>query len=217
MGEWKALKKASGAGWKELEREAGTGWKSLNWESAYEDFTTYVEVDPSGRLGVTTNTITATTLNRNQSAHIYKDFGVDYFDALNIQFKTRYISGSEWGFAGHFGLANVINNRVNFGSTDLSVECSAGSYYRLVRGDYANHDAYASTLGATYYCTLERSAGSDTATLKIRIGSHTGTLMDVLIVSGFGTIKWRYLYGYLSRGDGDNYYASGWTQNIKIL
>ena len=33
MGEWKALKKASGTGWKELEREAGTGWKALLWKT----------------------------------------------------------------------------------------------------------------------------------------------------------------------------------------
>lgn len=33
MGEWKAVKKAAGAGWKELEREAGTGWKALEWDS----------------------------------------------------------------------------------------------------------------------------------------------------------------------------------------
>lgn len=29
MGEWRALKKASGTGWKELERESGTGWKAI--------------------------------------------------------------------------------------------------------------------------------------------------------------------------------------------
>ena len=37
MGEWKALKKASGTGWKELERESGTGWKALLWELFFED------------------------------------------------------------------------------------------------------------------------------------------------------------------------------------
>lgn len=33
MGEWKALKKASGTGLKELEREAGTGWRALEWQT----------------------------------------------------------------------------------------------------------------------------------------------------------------------------------------
>ena len=32
MGEWKALKKASGTGWKGLERQSGTGWRMLYWE-----------------------------------------------------------------------------------------------------------------------------------------------------------------------------------------
>lgn len=38
MGEWKALKKASGTAWKELERESGSGgWKALKWYFLYED------------------------------------------------------------------------------------------------------------------------------------------------------------------------------------
>lgn len=46
MGEWKALKKASGTDWKELERESGSGWKALLWEIAFEDQFTGSNGDP---------------------------------------------------------------------------------------------------------------------------------------------------------------------------
>ena len=45
-----------------------------------EDLTTYIEVDPNGRLVVDSAKVVATALSRNEDAYVYKDFGIDHFD-----------------------------------------------------------------------------------------------------------------------------------------
>lgn len=71
MGEWKALKKASGTGWKELERELGTGWKALEWESVDIDVGAVAE-DGSTHMAGSTRTAICFTNPVNENGTLTK-------------------------------------------------------------------------------------------------------------------------------------------------
>ncbi len=61
---------------------------------AQQDFDTYTEVDPNGDISIVDTLITVTTLARDVSAYVYKDFGVDYFEGdIQVHFKLHIPSG----------------------------------------------------------------------------------------------------------------------------
>ena len=183
--------------------------------TGYEVLTVYTEVDPNAHLTVTTNKVTG-GMWRNEDAYLYKDFGVDYFDALNIQFEMECTGGDSNGLGVFFALSNTINDVHEFGSTDLwvSFEPWTTKFLRLNRN--ATIDTYNAALSTTYYCTLNRTSGNDEVELEIRTGSHSGALVDTLNVTGFGTAKWRYLYAMNTRNTASATYVNGWTQNIDL-
>jgi hypothetical protein len=58
---------------------------------AYQDLTTYTEVDPNGHISTTSTRITYTNLAFNEDAYDYSDKGVDHFNGdfthlLDIKF-----------------------------------------------------------------------------------------------------------------------------------
>ena len=61
----------------------------------YEDFTAFTEVDPNSRFVATASRITFTGLQRDETAYVYKDKGVDFFDGdFEHQFNVHITAGS---------------------------------------------------------------------------------------------------------------------------
>lgn len=180
-----------------------------------EDLSTYTEVDLGFHLSKTASRVTASDVQGNTDAYVYKDFGTSYFDNINLQFSIRLdYDSTEWGGA-NVGFANNVDDANHWSGTTLSVAI------------YVNMDlpAYIIEFGTdycivspdtTYYCTLIRTG--NTATLQIYTDAERTTLFDTLSVSGLSTTKWRYFYPFVSSNDGDTEaYFTGYTENFLFL
>lgn len=187
---------------------------------SYEDLTTYTKVDPSGRLSNIGTTVTFADLRRSETAHLYKDYGIDHFNALNIEFETKITSANNSSAVLVLCVTNVVGNMGSFASTDISTEIyrtASGIGIVLVRGNHvAASDYYYISSNTTYYMRLERTAGSDTVVLKIYSDSNRTNLLATRSVSGFGSTKYRYLYALGTRTYAASYAISGVTGMIDI-
>jgi len=108
---------------------------------ATQDLTAYTEVDTSSRLTVTSSTVTVSSLVRQETAYVYKDFGEDYF-AVDFSFRFQInVSAIDDGFYfSPFCLADVLET-INTMSGDTYV------YVALYRS------------GANFYCVLTKRSG----------------------------------------------------------
>jgi len=189
-------------------------------EITFENLLTYTEVDPNSRIEVTTTRATGTGLTWSESARVYKDKGMNFFNALDIDF---VINATEISTVNDMlitlSLANRITGLSKFGSTDISVVFynSAGvKYIYLIKGTWANKDTYACSSNTVYYCTLERAVGADVVYLKIYSDSARTVLLDTLSRSGFGVVKWKYIYAMNTYTSAGGEVASGYCENIQI-
>ena len=183
----------------------------------------YYEADPANHISVTSSVAEGTGLTRNESAYVYRDFGANYFDALDINFEMYLSAGSDLAAAGNFGLTvNTVGSTNTWGTSDIRIlvnKTGSGEYkFSLVRGGaVAAYQTYVGSANTLYYCSLTRSAGSDTVQLKIYSDANRTTQLDSLSVSGFGTAtKYRYLYPLASQNDGKTAAWNGYFQNITI-
>ena len=171
---------------------------------AYEDFTTYTEVDSGTYLTVATNKATGVDIPGNVDVYLYKDFTADYFNALDVDW-TGYIedesSTNRYGLGGP-AFANVVGELGDLENTDfISCAQSRGSsvaWIRIIRGNDVASDWYVGSTETIYYFTISRAAGNDTVNLYVYSDSARTSLLDTVSVSGFGTAKWRYVYGVMT-------------------
>ena len=194
---------------------------------AVEDFTTYTETDSAGHLTVTSTKATIASGNDNNIYNLFKDFGADYFNALDIDFTIRLTTGVTTDAI--VGIA-VINSATptteTMGGTLTSTDISVAQYWYnttaiwLSRGNFggiADTTGGVLALNTDYYCTLIRSASSDTVTLEIYSDSGRTTLIDTLSVSGYGTgTKWQYMYGFMNANFGASDTLNGFVENMDL-
>ncbi len=188
---------------------------------AVEDFTTYTEVGVG--FTITAPKILCEDVDRDVDAYVYKDYGVDNFDGLNIDFEILILATSDINALIGMALSNVINDSSGFAVTDVNVTIAelGGPTFRmdLRRGNTVASDiAFGLSPSTIYYCTLTRDAGEDIITLKIYDDSGRTSLVDTLTVAGFGTVKWRYAYGAVNHnaGTGGRNF-DGYVQNMEFL
>lgn len=185
-----------------------------------ENFLSYTETDPNSKLTVTEPKVTAANLLRNEDAYVYKDFGSNYFDTLNIQFEMYISSATGTNGIGQMGLTvSVINDATGWGTSDIGVRgyrpTSSTQQIQLFRGNVASTTSDVS-INTLYYCTLSRTAGSDTVILAIYSNPERTIIVDSISLSGYGTAKYRYLYGISSYNDGNSIRYDGYFQNFNI-
>jgi len=78
---------------------------------AYEDLTTFTEVDPNSHIAVTSARATFAALTRDEDAYVYKDWCEDYFNDNFEHLLEAYASGKiTYGLAVIWGLANTIDD-----------------------------------------------------------------------------------------------------------
>jgi hypothetical protein len=185
-----------------------------------QDFTTYTNTETAGTLTIAATRITAINENNADVSYVYKDFGASYFDSLSIVFEALIETASSTGV--HTGVVLSTNvGEVQDVATNLFVDLNreTGGYrVGLWRGDVAetSYIDYLISPATIYYFLLQRIAGSDTVTLKVY--SDVGKTTQVgatLSVSGFGTTKWRYLYG-INHWHQTAKLFSGYIQNMSI-
>jgi len=171
-----------------------------------EDLGTYVEVDPNYHLSIggVVGGIYAANLNRGEDAYVYKSFGADHFNRIELEFESN-ISWSTTSIYGMVtvGFANVVND-VSGWSDCLNVRISRNA---ITLGSDTDSDSYTSKPDISYYLRLYRATGSDTAELKIYSDSARTTLLDTLSVDGVGSsVKFQYFYPAASYNIGKTEY-----------
>lgn len=186
-----------------------------------EDLTTYTEVDPNGRISKTASRVTLSYLTCVEDAYLYKDFGASYFDKIDLKFDGMISSTS--GYSGECiaGFSNLVDDANGWSSYHIKVcfyrNSSSGTYwvYILTATDY---QAYQISANTTYYLTLTRDAGSNSATLKIYSDSARTTLLQSLSVTGVGaTSKFRYFFPAVSANTGESTsYFYGYYENFLL-
>ncbi len=190
-----------------------------------EDYTTYIENDPNGRFAVTANTITVTGLRRDDTTTwVYKDFGVDFFEALplGIDFDCQADSMANASTIPAFVLSNTIEHWIDLfdhGDAYTLQMTSTGAgvkllFFDAVGGTARDYDSFANTLGARRYCTFTRSGA--TGTVKIYSDSGRTTLLDTLIVTTGYAAGLRYFMPTSNYGSGAGA-ASGDVSNHELL
>lgn len=183
-----------------------------------EDFTTYTEVDAGGKLTVISSKITAANLLRNEDSYVYKDYTAGFFNALDIDFEVFISSVSDAGQGiAVMGLTvSIVNDTTAWGTSDIGVLFLAETTIRLIRGNQVAFDSSITlTVNTLYYCTLARTASSDTVTCTIYSDAGRTSVVDTLSISGYGTgTTYRYLYGLASFNTVEAVRFDGYIQNM---
>ena len=160
----------------------------------YEDFTTYTEDDPNSRVSVYKNEIDVVDLARNEVAHVYKDFGTDYFKTFTHKVDAKPVSGE--AFAGGnvgAGVFWMVYNSANRYYILLEFYCPSYIFLLSSMSDGTHSDYYNGySYGTMYYFTILRT---DTeATAKIYSDSARTNLIDTLTVPVDSGLTFDYLY-----------------------
>jgi len=178
---------------------------------AYVDYTTLTEVDPNNRIGVATNTLTATSLTRNESAYVYDDKTAAHFDGdFEHLMDCQSTASGSLALASVWALTNVIDDLggIYVASGDfLSLQFLDNStvlQLKLVEVDGGNfyNDFYTPSSSTRYYCKIKRVEGTGTyGTIYCYIYDDSGrtNLVDTLSVALHTSKKdFRYLFGMSS-------------------
>lgn len=194
--------------------------------AAFEDFTTYTEVDPNTKIAVTSTRVTWTAMSSADSARVYKDMGAAHFDASFTHLWELSLDGATTDGTGGYGwaVANV-SNLAGPGSTvdHLRVRISdEGSLWLLTwemfsttaTQDFDSGMSY----NTVYYCKTVRDEAVGTfGTLYNYVYSDSGrtTLINTETVTLHGNVDFQYLYAMTGQGSGVNS-MQGFVQNFDL-
>ena len=192
-------------------------WRELLWETAYEDFTTFTEVDiAADRIQKTANHVDHIAY-RNEDTYLYKDYGVGHFGNFThkIKWKGNIVS------SGAMGIFWVVANNLD----DVKgLDDNNYSHLRLVAYDdsryiylYENHNGtlyfngpYTFTNDTWYYIKIVKSGTSLNA--YIYSDSSYSNLLHTLSLTLHSDQTNRYLYACNTYNTGNSY---GMTQDIE--
>lgn len=189
---------------------------------ATENFTTYTEVDTNNRLSETASRVTCVATVANEETYLYKDFNANHFDALSIDFEIYCASQPTYPYGrGGIGISNTLASSYEFASTDVSAFAMARPlgvcWIWIDRGADIAYDYYIGLTDTLYYCTLSRPTGNDTVTLTIYQDATRLVQLASLPITGFGTVKWQYAFGFAGANSGDaDRLFDGYVQNMDL-
>jgi len=200
------------------------GCMELNYtyifEVENENFTTYIEVDIEGTVSKTASRITFTSMDRDDTAYVYKDFGEDYFAGdFSMDVTHRESSALITGYAGGWALWNKVDDTTGCsGGTGIQVFMYRPSnpnwYIRQWTDGVATTDS--SILAGAYttkYLTIER-VGSRISCMLYNDAERTDLWDNITVYQEL--TAYRYLYGLQSLDSGDSDYYTGYVQDLNI-
>lgn len=195
---------------------------NAKFEDPYEDFTTYTELDPHSRFSVTSTKITITNLKQNEDIHawVYDDKGSGHFGSFDHLFEAEWIAVSYDPQFYHWCVSNDLDAPntwwTNYDEAMGIAIRPAGNKVELVSHENHGYDYKwgKPAAGTWWYYEVVRSGTSLTAYL--RSGSHTGSLIDTLVVALPSSSKtYRYVFG-ANANNNDVHTYSGATQNLDL-
>lgn len=200
---------------------------------ATENFTTYTETDPGGKITVTSSKVDVATLLDSEVSRVYKDAGVNHFAGDYEHLVTVYCSS-----ATVTGLSNVVWAVANVSNGDVALNGfgndanwlrmyeETGSTASLYLQENDGGSSYTDTntslsLSTPYYLKIKRDESIGTyGTLYCYIYSDSGrtSLVDTLSIT-LHTSKKDYQYVYAHAGwnsEAGSYSWTGYTENLDL-
>ncbi len=218
----------------------------LAWpvQGATENFTTWPETDPEGHLTVSTSSVVASAVNREDVCYVSKDFGAAYWDddfAVRFQFVPGAVTHDDGScFLGLCAFTTVETDWYNvsqggsggYGVTPFYSRDTNGYFLRLrmvkpFERFLASSDYIYVSTGTTYYVTFERDYDGGTYnkglyTLTVCTGNYDGesgsSLVDSVTIDAPSTAgtDFRYVMTGLSQLNGGVQAASGTISNLDL-
>ncbi len=204
---------------------------------AFEDFTTYTEVDTGGKLSETSSRVTFASMNNDAATYLYKDKTAGFFSAefkFNADIKLTAITNG----SGNHGLVMLVNDlavlNTNLGGNKPQVGIligdESGTDYLLyaceINGGNQNLSSASASLAenTTYFCQITRDESIGTfGTLYLDIyptdADRTAktNIISALSLALSQKVDFRYVMGvqnYSSAGGGAN--VSGYIENLDL-
>lgn len=187
-------------------------------DPSYEDFTTYVEVDPGTYLDVGENRCNFTDVDRGIVCYLNNFKGTDHFTNFTHQFEVEFTKAESIGYVKVWGVSD--NNDTLDNDGDLSLGCNpvTANVPRCFVRDWGNvvGDLMNLALNTHYYVTIEREGSNLNAT--VRTGSHEGSYVDHSDITTANTNAKDYIYAFSSRSGTPNAAEiSGWVENLDLM
>jgi len=184
-----------------------------------EDFTTYTEVDVEGTVSKTASRITFTSLDRDDTAYVYKDFGENYFSgdfSMNVTMRDSSAYVTAW--VGGWALWNEVDDTAGcWGGTGIQVYMyrAADVGWRLTQWTDGGATSDISLQGgySTKYLTIERHGNR--INCEIYNDEARTILYDNLTVTQ-NALAYRYIYGLQSLDSGDGDYMTGYIEKLNL-
>jgi hypothetical protein len=189
---------------------------------AFEDWTTYTEVDPGATITVAAQQITCNPIERDRDTYVYNDKGAGHFGNF-----VHYIDVKENGGTSDlnsvmmcWGLNNTVNDFFPSGGGNealcVMVKKLAGNIeIRLQDRGNSNEDSNVGLATNTrYYLKIERT-GLTALSCKIYTDAAHLNLVDTLTIVCQNT-TYRYVYGVNTYNTATDLDFNGWTYNLDL-
>jgi len=184
---------------------------------ALEDFTTYTEVDEGDDITVTEHKCDVSTMIRNVTSYVRKDYGVDHFGDFE-HLLDIYVSA---GDTNSLGLCWSMSNGNNTYQSQSAAhdgffiylnEASGSLIIGLVEAGVAE-DSYTGSFSTPYYLTVKRVG--TTLTCKIYSDAARTNLLDTLTLI-VQTTKYRYIAAIGSRQAAGTAAITYYSENLDL-
>jgi len=154
---------------------------------AYEDYTTYDEVDAGGDITVAANKLTVDTMLITARSYVKENHGANHFGNFEHEVEVKFAAVSASGQFGFWAMSdtNYVSRDMSTNSEGIIVSIlNVSGTYRMRVYDYSNinTDFYSGlALNTSYYTTIKRSG--TTFTVKIYDDSGRTNLLDTLTIT----------------------------------
>jgi len=183
----------------------------------YVNLLLFTEVDPNSHITVSGSSVTASSINYNEDAYVYRDYGVDFFNGFTLLFDIKLTSAdSSSGIS--CGFSNQLDDFSGWSGDYIRVSILRGVSIYLYSKSGTSDGCSGLSLNVTYYCKLVRVANSATLTLYIYSDSSRVTLIDTLARNmASSSSKFRYFYPIVSYDLDDAKASSGNISNFQFV
>lgn len=177
--------------------------------AAYEDFTTYTEVDEDGDITVTATKSDVSTMRRDALSYVKYDYGASYFGDFEHYVDihlgancAQYSSIAIWSLtttSTNNTIQDCLDNDDGFGVYiyHTNVFGTIGLYINDYTND--NSDNYSGlVVNTSYYLIVSRSGTTATCKIYSSSGRDAGDLVDTISITCNSTAQ-RYLFVTMSR------------------
>jgi hypothetical protein len=200
----------------------------FNAEGATENYTGFTEVDPNGRITITSSRISFAGLDTNETTYVYKDEGVDFFSGDFIHLVDfRIDTTSQYSVAGVWAVSNDLRGITywynNNKDSIVVFWYGAGTLYLREKDGASVYNDTAVSLSedATYYLKIKRDEDAGTyGTIYCYIYSNEArtALVDTLSIALHSSKKdYRYIFGLVADdGAGSGQPVTGYFENLDL-